>query len=110
MSCQNPQKTVVVVLVLQVLQPRNTAGAVMVSIAPIAKAKVHVEDSMDGTLTSTPPSLSLPSPPHPTYVCCARSGVSLCSSRLFSRIERIEEVRVKSMWPVSEQVFGVVVK
>ncbi|CAM9747440.1 unnamed protein product, partial [Scytosiphon promiscuus] len=32
------------------------------------------------------------------------------SSRLFSRIERMESVRVKSMWPVSEQVFGVVVK
>lgn len=32
------------------------------------------------------------------------------SSRLFSRIEKLESVRVKSMWPVSEQVLGVVVK
>eukprot|EP00904_Undaria_pinnatifida_P005424 jgi/Undpi1/2010/HiC_scaffold_12.g05397.m2 len=31
-------------------------------------------------------------------------------SRLFSRVESIETVRVNSMWPVSEQVFGVVVK
>ncbi|CAM9816962.1 unnamed protein product [Laminaria digitata] len=31
-------------------------------------------------------------------------------SRLFSRVESIETVRVNGMWPVSEQVFGVVVK
>lgn len=35
---------------------------------------------------------------------------SRCNSRLFSRVERMENVRVKSMWPVSEQVFGIVVK
>lgn len=55
--------------------------------------------------------ISLHHPSHrPTYVCCARSVACWRSSRLFSRIERIEELRVKSMWPVSEQVFGVVVK
>ncbi|CAM9475020.1 unnamed protein product [Ectocarpus sp. 8 AP-2014] len=38
------------------------------------------------------------------------AGESPSRNRLFSRIETIESVRIKSMWPVSEQVFGVVVK
>ncbi|CAN0279543.1 unnamed protein product, partial [Ectocarpus sp. 12 AP-2014] len=38
------------------------------------------------------------------------AGESPLRNRLFSRIEIIESVRIKSMWPVSEQVFGVVVK
>lgn len=59
---------------------------------------------MEGTLIYSTP------PPRLTYVCCVLSGAFWRSGRLFSRVERIEEVRVKSMWPVSEQVLGVVVK
>lgn len=39
-----------------------------------------------------------------------REMSSFTGTRLFSRLESMENVRVGSMWPVSEQVFGVAVK
>lgn len=46
----------------------------------------------------------------PAYRVSYGHATHFVDSRLFSRLESMENVRVGSMWPVSEQVFGVAVK